>query len=258
MDRILRWKQFNKISVDGGTVVPLTDTGIPGGAAWGVDGRILFGGILNNGMRLLPPSGGEVAKLTDLGKGESRTGSRNSCPEASSPCSPSTNKPSTRIRPPLKPSLFPTANEKWSHTVEPIPHYLPSGHLVYLNKGTLFAIPFDPGKLETSGNATPILDDVKFSPFTTQADLSFSSNGTLVYRKGVGAVAVQLTLQWIDAAGKRSPLMTKAGVYANARLSPDAKRVAVSVTEGGQPGCVGLRRGAGCHDQTHIRQWNFP
>jgi Tol biopolymer transport system component len=40
-------------------------------------------------------------------------------------------------------------------------------------------------------------------------------------------------MQWIDGAGKRSPLMTKAGIYGNARLSPDAKRLAVEVTDEG-------------------------
>jgi serine/threonine-protein kinase len=42
-----------------------------------------------------------------------------------------------------------------------------------------------------------------------------------------------MTMQWIDAAGKRSPLIAKAGPYANPRLSPDGKRVALQVFEGG-------------------------
>src|SRR5262249_39424968 len=115
------------------------------------------------------------------------------------------------------------------------PHYLPSGHLVYLNNSTLFAVPFDLGKLETSGNAVPTLDDVKVNRLTL-ADVSFSSNGTVVYRKGgAGALFGQSasTVQWIDAAGKRSPLMTKAGVYGLARLSPDAKRLTMEVNEQG-------------------------
>ena len=49
------------------------------------------------------------------------------------------------------------------------PHYLPSsngtGHLVYVNKATLFAIPFDLATLETRGTAVPVLDDVAFHQF---------------------------------------------------------------------------------------------
>lgn len=40
------------------------------GAVWGEDGSILIGGFLGDGMRLLPPSGGQAAKLTDLGSRE--------------------------------------------------------------------------------------------------------------------------------------------------------------------------------------------
>ena len=46
------------------------------------------------------------------------------------------------------------------------PRYLATsngaGHLVYVNKATLFAIPFDPDKLETRGTAVPVLDDVAY------------------------------------------------------------------------------------------------
>ncbi len=230
--------RFNKISVEGGAVVPLTDVGIfRGGAAWGEDGSILLGGFLNNGMRLLPPSGGQAAKLTDLGSGEIA----HSGPQ---------------FLPGGKFALFAVYQQAVNVdtvTVEAIslsdgkrkvvarggtsPRYLASGHLVYVNKSTLFAIPFDASKRETRGNAVPILDDVKFNPTTSVADLSFSSNGTLVYRKGgAGAASGQSTLQWTNATGKRSPLMAKAGVYDDSlRLSPDAKRLTLSVTEGGGP-----------------------
>ena len=36
------------------------------------------------------------------------------------------------------------------------------GHLVYVNKATLFAVPFDLDKLETRGTAVPVLDDVAY------------------------------------------------------------------------------------------------
>ena len=219
-------------------MVPLADGLITGAGAWGEDGSILLPGVLNNGMRLLPPSGGQAAKFTDLGSGEI-----------------------AHVYPQFLPggkfALFGVAQQALNvdtGTIEAIsladgkrrvvarggvqPLYLPtgpggsSGHLVFVNKSTLFAIPFDAGKLQTGGNPIPILDDVKFSPNTNSTDLSFSHNGTLVYRKGgAGVASNQTTMQWIDAAGKRSPLMAKAGVYNTPRLSPDAKRLAVQVSE---------------------------
>jgi serine/threonine-protein kinase len=223
--------KLNKISVEGGAVVPLTDTGIGGGAAWGLDGRILIAGILSSGMRLLPPTGGQAAKLTDLGSGELAHAQPEFLPggkfalfTVAQGITPGANN--------LEAISLSDGKRKVLVRGGNSPHYLPSGHLVYLNKSTMFAIPFDPVKLETSGNAIPILDDVKVNPIL--GDLSFSSNGTLVYRNGgTGAVSGQSTLQWIDTAGKRSPLMTKADVYGLTRLSPDAKRLAVQVTEQG-------------------------
>jgi serine/threonine-protein kinase len=227
--------KFKKISVEGGPSVPLADTGLPGGAAWGVDGRILIGGIVNNGMRLLSSSGGQEAKLTDLGSGELSHGEPQFLPGgkfALFDVSQGLNSDAVRIEA--------VSLSDGKRKVVPLrgtnPHYLPSGHLVYVNNGTLFAIAFDPGKLETSGNAILILDDVRVEPIAGLADLSFSSNGTMVYRKGgAGAVYGQSTLQWIDSTGKRSPLMTKAGGYAMFRLSPeDPKRLAVQANDEGQ------------------------
>ena len=40
------------------------------------------------------------------------------------------------------------------------------------------------------------------------------------------------TVQWLDTAGKKQALLNKPGLYSNPRLSPDGKRLAVSVLEG--------------------------
>jgi eukaryotic-like serine/threonine-protein kinase len=114
-----------------------------------------------------------------------------------------------------------------------IARYLPSGHLVYINKGTLFAIPFDLNRLETRGTAVPVLDDVAFEPRNGAADLYFSETGTLVYRRGsVGGGTRMMTIQWVDGAGKKEPLLAKPGAYSDLWISPDGKRLSFVVTEG--------------------------
>src|SRR5262249_38629289 len=42
--------------------------------------------------------------------------------------------------------------------------YLPSGHLIYVHQGTLFAVPFDLRHYESRGLPAPILDDVAGRP----------------------------------------------------------------------------------------------
>src|ERR1700676_1165720 len=70
--------------------------------------------------------------------------------------------------------------------------YLPTGdamgHLVYVHDGVLFAVPFDPARLELRGAAVPILEDLAADPNSGAGQFSFSGApsgpGTLVYRTG--------------------------------------------------------------------------
>ena len=81
--------------------------------------------------------------------------------------------------------------------------YLPSGHLVYVNRGTLFAVPFDPDRLEVHGTPAPVLDKSATALQTGSAQLDFSQTGTLIYRAAKRA-ADSSPLQWLDGAGKPS------------------------------------------------------
>jgi serine/threonine-protein kinase len=113
------------------------------------------------------------------------------------------------------------------------PHYLMSGHLVYASKGTLFAIPFDLDKLETRETAISVLDQVAFQPKSPGADFDVSRTGTLVYRRGNGVGSGLRTIQWVDGAGKKEPLLAKPGAYSRLRFSPDGKRLSFLVDTGG-------------------------
>ena len=108
--------------------------------------------------------------------------------------------------------------------------YLPSGHLVYVNRGTLFAVRFDLENLETRGTPAPVLDQVGYSSLYGSAQFDFSGTGTLVYRGGSGGGG-RVTLQWLDGAGKMQPLLAKPGFYERPRLSPDGRRVSMLVTD---------------------------
>src|SRR5262249_36990502 len=84
--------------------------------------------------------------------------------------------------------------------------YLPSGHLVYINKGTLFAVPFDLDRLEVRGTPAPVLEGVAYSEAWGSAQIDFSRTGTLVYRSSrVGGELV--TVQWLDSNGNTRPLL---------------------------------------------------
>jgi serine/threonine-protein kinase len=108
--------------------------------------------------------------------------------------------------------------------------YLPSGHLVYVSQGTLFAVPFDPDTLEVRGAPVPVLERVGYSTLTGAAQVDFSQAGTLVYRNDEGG-GLLTTVQWVDATGKTQPLLAKADSYIRPSLSPDGTRLAITTSD---------------------------
>ena len=100
-----------------------------------------------------------------------------------------------------------------------------------MNRGTLFAVPFDVNRLEVHGTPVPVLDQIGYSSSDGSAQLDFSQTGTLIYRSGKAGGGL-LTVAWLDGAGKAQPLLAKPGNYGRPSMSPDGQRVAVDVTEG--------------------------
>jgi serine/threonine-protein kinase len=108
--------------------------------------------------------------------------------------------------------------------------YVRSGHVVYIHKRTLFAIPFDLTRLEASGDPVPILEDVSAVPLNGSADFSLSGGGTLIYRQGTPGGALS-PLRWLDASGRLTTLRAQATDWQRPRFSRDG-RLALSIAGG--------------------------
>ena len=112
--------------------------------------------------------------------------------------------------------------------------YLPTGdaigHLVYVHEGVLFAVPFDPARLELRGTAVPMLEDLAADPNSGAGQFSFSGvtsgPGTFVYRTGKVS-AQSWPVSWLDNSGKTQPLIATPGFYMTPRFSPDGQRLAL-------------------------------
>jgi Tol biopolymer transport system component len=113
---------------------------------------------------------------------------------------------------------------------------LPTGHLLYVHEGALFAIAFDRTRLETSGGPVPVVEGVRTalvgvgsSPGAGQFTLSTS--GTLAYVPGVDRLAALRTLVWADRQGTEQPIEAPARLYNHPRLSPDGTKIAVDIRD---------------------------
>ena len=62
--------------------------------------------------------------------------------------------------------------------------YVSSGHLVFVSKATLFAVPFDLARLEVTGSPAPVVQNVFWNSTEGAAQYSVSSAGVLTYLRG--------------------------------------------------------------------------
>ena len=112
--------------------------------------------------------------------------------------------------------------------------YLSTGHLIYGLDGALVAAPFDLGRLEVTGGAVSLLDNVSLSRATGALDADVAQTGALVYLPaGSEAFLADRTFVWVDRDGTEEPLAAPPRPYAFPRISPDGTRVAVDIRDQG-------------------------
>jgi eukaryotic-like serine/threonine-protein kinase len=110
--------------------------------------------------------------------------------------------------------------------------YLPSGHLVYVNQGTLYAQNFDLKSLEVQGTPFAVISNVAQSPVFGFAQYDFSSAGTLVYRRD--SSGGQFVLRWLTPKGPAKTVVDKPGPYLWPRVSPSGKEIAYTEVRSGE------------------------
>ncbi|HET9386059.1 MAG TPA: protein kinase [Gemmatimonadales bacterium] len=113
--------------------------------------------------------------------------------------------------------------------------YLPTGHLVYTQGGTLVAVPFDPERLEITGppftafSGVLQMNRLRNSTVTNLVpQIAFSNAGSVAYVPA-SRRPPQHALVWVNRTGVEQPTGAYGGVYYQPRISPDGRRVAVTI-----------------------------
>jgi hypothetical protein len=224
--------KLKKISVEGGAAIALCDAPNPRGGSWGEDGNILaslaaVGGVLAR----IPSAGGIPTPVTELAPGEATHRWPQILPGGKAVLLTTHTATSGFDGANIEVISLADHRRKTLQRGGTFGRYLPSGHVVYVNRGTLFAVPFDLNRLEVRGTPTPLLEQVAYSTTVGSAQLDFSRSGTLVYQNG-GANRGFVTVQWLESTGKAQPLLAKSGFYQRPRVSPDGQRLLLEVGEG--------------------------
>ncbi len=121
------------------------------------------------------------------------------------------------------------------------PHFVSTGHLLYMKSGVLMAVGFDAERLELKGSPVAVLDNVMQAVNTGWrgdetgiGQFSVADNGTLVYiAGGITPTASRRELVWVNRKGEVSRLAPPPGAYFAPRVSPDLKRIAVHAQKEG-------------------------
>ena len=113
------------------------------------------------------------------------------------------------------------------------PRYSPTGHLLFVEAAgtTLLAAPFDPKKVELTGPAVPLVEDLLQHPLQYQF-FALSETGRLVYRTGTTTTS-GVTVSWVDRDGSFRDvdpgwLVPFGSNSTSLQLSPDDTRLAIS------------------------------
>ncbi len=217
--------KLKKIPSQGGAAVVLCDAPGGRGATWGDDGNIYA--TLNNSAAVsrIPENGGAPQPATKLREDERAHRWPQILPGSQVLLFSSNRTVTDWDEANIEAFFLRTGERKILQRGGFFGRYLPSGHLVYLREGSLYAARFDAGRMALQGAPTPLLTDVAAHAPSGGGQFDFAANGLFVYAAGKGEMS-RYTFGWMRAGGKVEPLNVPEQVYAAPRLSPDGKRLA--------------------------------
>jgi len=222
--------ELRKIPATGGTAQTVCKVERSRGASWSPDGTIVIAPSPGSGLVRVPSAGGEAKPLTTLDKAKNEVTHRwpQVLPGGKAVLFTSHTKSRDFNEAALEVVMVASGERKLVHSGGSYGRYVPSGHLVYVNQTTMFAVPFDLKRLAVTGSPVPILQDLATSIPDGGGQFSFSGSGRLVYVTAENTVSTYPAV-WVDRKGVATPLLAEPGSYANPRLSPDGRRLALTV-----------------------------
>jgi Tol biopolymer transport system component len=113
-----------------------------------------------------------------------------------------------------------------------------SDRLLFTRGDTLMVQPFDPNRLELSGEAAPLAEKILTDTGAALAIFSASESGLLAYQ--AGGLDPGVTLEWRDRQGTSLGLLGEKAIFGPITLSPDGKQVASVIFDSGGLGDIWL------------------
>lgn len=227
---------LNKVAIAGGAPQRLTDSALtPRGAFWSRNDFIYYSGSFSNKLYRIPASGGTPEQVAIKSEYANWAHSWPGVLPGGTHLLLTVNKNpwDTKDSQIISLSLS-TGETKLLIKNGYQARYVTTGHIVFMRSGSLWAVPFDVERLETTGPEVLVVNGVQTEEQNGLAVYAFPDAGFLIYQPG-GAVAIDTdsgntnALVWVDRQGKESPLLTNAELLRDPRISPDGTKVALTI-----------------------------
>lgn len=222
--------KVKKVSLAGGAPMVLADAPDLLGGSWGDDGNIIATLTVESKLWQLSSNGGTARPVLDLSPNLIRLlwpqvlkGSK-ACIYSNAALTPDSGS--------IEALDFRTGKRKVLVKNGTYGRVLPSGHLVYVNQGTLYALVFDAGALEVRGAPAALVQNISYSSTFGFAQYDVSESGTLVYRPS--ATEPQVSLQRLNRNGGAASLLSSPGPFLWPRVSADGNNVVFTRLESGE------------------------
>jgi serine/threonine-protein kinase len=221
--------QIKRVPVAGGPPVVVCEAADMLGASWGENGSIVFAPGLDDGLYVVPDTGGTPQALTtvDSARNEIHHGFPQYVDGGRAVLFTALARSKDA---PYSVEIVDTATKQRRTLVSGAQYgrYLPTGHLVYVRNSTLFGSRVTPGTFVPVGEAVAVIEDLH-AGLQGHALFSTANNGTLVY---VAARApVQSALVWVDRNGAATETGLPIRAYHVPRVSADGRTIAVDIVE---------------------------
>lgn len=112
-----------------------------------------------------------------------------------------------------------------------LPKFVPTGHIVFIRDGDLWAVPFSTESLDLAGAETRVLEDIDSQPRIGMAGYAISNSGRLVYLQGPEVDLTRSPYVWVDREGNEELSDIAPGIYKDPELSPDGRSLSLTVGE---------------------------
>ena len=220
---------LKKIPIAGGPAQPLATSREMRNANWTNDGRIMWAG--QDGTLVSVPTAGGDATVLFKADGNLTTSAQQLLPGPGNSVLLTLTEGRSLVNAEIVVVKLGTGEKKTVQANATVGRLLPSGHLVFVRGGALWAAPFDSDRLEVVGTAVPVVQGVRVE-LGGNVQFDVADDGTLAYVPGT-VQGSDRSLAFVGRDGAQpEALKIPARDYRTVALSPDQTRVAAQIGEG--------------------------